>query len=155
MKIKNFNLNQKAISKLATYVLAGTLIATTLTGCQKNIEENCLLQGTILENTCVVTLEDGSKDFAIAVSSCDHEEYHHYYSVISGIYFGGNDCWTYVINGNTVHHYGITNEENITNYLTTDELTKALEGTLNNEDIIAIVGRVIEPTKEETNTKTK
>lgn len=153
MRIKNFKINQKATSKLVACVLAGTLAATTLTGCE-DTNRNNLLKGTILENTCVVTFEDGSKDIAVAIDTCD-DKYHHYYSIISGEYFGSKNCQKKTIYKTVVHHYGITNEENITGYLTTDELTKAIQGELDNNDIITIVSRSIEPINEKTNTKTK
>ena len=134
-------------------MLVGTLAATTLTGCGVAVNRNNLLKGTILENTCVVTFEDGSKDIAVAIEICEDKDYHHYYSITSGEYFGSEKCSKEKIEGSVVHHYGITNEENITGYLTTDELTKAIQGELDNNDIIAIVSRSIQPTAEETNTK--
>lgn len=156
MKIKNLKINQKAASKLATCVLVGTLAVTTLTGCGSSVgSRKNLLQGTILENTCVVTFEDGSKDIAVAVSDCFHKKCHHYYSITSGEYFGCKNCSKSKIDGSIVHHYPVSYEENITGYLTTDQLAKAIKGELDNNDIIAIVGRVVEPTTEETNTITK
>lgn len=152
MKIKNFKINQKAVSKLAACVLVGSLAATTLTGCG-GVDRNNLLKGTILENTCVVTFEDGSKDIAVAVGTCGDRDYHHYYSIISGEYFGSSKCTQSTIEGTVVHHYGITNEENITGYLTSDELTKAMQGEFDNNDLINIVSRTVNPITEETNTK--
>lgn len=155
MEIKNFKINKKAASKLAACVLVGTLAATTLTGCDATLGKNNLLKGTILENTCVVTFEDGSKDIAVAVGNCEDTEYHHYYSVISGLYFGSEKCVADKIDGTVVHHYRIINEEDINNYLTTDDLTKAIKGELDNNDVIDIVSRTIKPMNEETNTKIK
>ncbi len=152
MKIKNLKVNQKVASKLASGVLVGTLAATTLMGCA---DRSNLLKGTILENTCVVTFEDGSKDIAVAVGVCGNQTDHHYYSITSGEYFGSEKCAETKIKGTVAHHYEITNEENITGYLTAKEITKAIQGELDNNDIIAIVGRTIEPTAEETNTKTR
>lgn len=160
MKFKNCKINQNAASKLVACALVGTLAATTLTGCEARNgrttgDRNNLLKGTILENTCVVSFEDGSKDIAVAVGICNEEAYNHYYSITSGEYFGGRQCVQEKINGTVIHHYVITNEENITGYLTTDELTKATQGELDNNDIIAIISRAIEPTAEETTTKTR
>ena len=153
MKIKNFKINQKAVSKLAACVLVGSLAATTLTGC--DIKKENLLKGTILNNTCVVTFENGSKDIAVAVGICDDQDYHHYYSITSGEYFGSKKCTKPMIGGTVIHHYGIINEENITSYLTSDELTKAVQGKLDNNDIANIVSRTVNSTDEEINTKTK
>ena len=160
MKIKNFKINQKAASKLAAYGLVSALAATILTGCVAKVggatDRNNLLKGTILENTCVVTFEDGSKDIAVAVGKCNYGEYpRHYYSITSGYYFGNKECVQKEINGTVAYHYGITNEENITGYLTAEEFKKAMQGELDNNDIIAIVSRAIEPTVEETTTKTR
>ena len=164
MKIKNFKIDQKVSSKLATCVLIGSLAATTLTGCG-DVDRNNLLKGTILENTVVVTFDNGSKDIAVAISNCNSkEEYHHYYSIISGEYFGSLKCTKTKINNTVSHHYGITSEENISGYLTSDDITKAMKGELNNNDIIAIINRAIESTEtiesiestnEETNVKTR
>lgn len=153
MKIKNFKINQNTASKLATYVLAGTLAVTTLTGCEANSDRNNFLEGTILENSCVITFEDGSKDIAVAVSTCEDKAYNHYYSITSGEYFGSRGCTKEKIDGTVVHHYGITNEENITSYLTSDELAKAIKGKLDTNNIIDIISRTIEPTTKETKTK--
>lgn len=155
MKIKNFKINQKAQSKLATCVLVGTIATATLTGCSDDFDRNNFLKGTILENTCVVTFEDGSKDIAVAISACSEDDYNHYYSIISGEYYASKLCSAGQIEWTVAHHYEITNEENIVKYLTTDELTKAIKGELNNDDVIAIVNRTIEPITEVTNTKTR
>lgn len=153
MKIKNFKINKSAASKLAACVLVGSLTTTMLTGC--STDRNNILKGTILENSCVVTFADGSKDIAVAVGNCDNSEYHHYYSITSGEYFGDHKCTKKKLEGMVVHHYGITNEENITGYLTSDELTKAMKGELNNNDIVSIVSRTVNPIAEETSTKTR
>ena len=77
MKIKNLNINRKATSKLAACMLAGSL-ALTACGEEKIDDKNNILKGTILENTCVVTFEDGTKDIAIAIESCNYSQYPHY-----------------------------------------------------------------------------
>ena len=112
MKSNNFKINKNVASKLAACVLVGSLAATMLTGCS---DRDNILKGTILENSCVVTFADGSKDIAVAIGSCwESCEYHHYYSITSGEYFGDKKCTKDRIEGTVVHHYGITNEENIT-----------------------------------------
>ena len=37
MKIKNLNINKKAISKLLSYTLAGTITASALSGCNYSL----------------------------------------------------------------------------------------------------------------------
>ena len=151
MKSNNFKINKNVASKLAACVLVGSLAATMLTGCS---DRDNILKGTILENSCVVTFDDGSKDIAVAIGSCwESCEYHHYYSITSGEYFGDKKCTKDRIEGTVVHHYGITNEENITGYLTSDELARAMKGELNNDDIVSIVSRTVNPIAEETSTK--
>ncbi len=159
MKIRNFKINQKAVSKLAACVLVGTLAATTLTGCGRN-DKNNFLEGTILEDTCVVTFEDGAKDIAVTLTDCivdtnTGKYYHHYRSVISGECFASEKCISKSTNSPAFRYYGITNEESITRYLTPNEIAKAMQGELDNNDIIAIVRRTMEPTTEETNEKTR
>ena len=102
MKIKNFKINKSAASKLAACVLVGSLTTTMLTGC--STDRNNILKGTILENSCVVTFADGSKDIAVAVGNCDNSEYHHYYSITSGEYFGDHKCTKKKLEGMVVHH---------------------------------------------------
>ena len=114
MKIKNLKINHKAVSKLTTCVLVGSFCATTLTGCT---DRKSILDGTILENTCVVTFDNNSMDVAVSVESCRDRKYSHYYSVISGDYFVSEDCSASMINNTVVHHYSIINEENITRFV--------------------------------------
>lgn len=151
MKIKNLKINQKTVSKLATYVLIGSLATATLTGCSNtDMTTNNLLKDTILENTSVITFENGSKDIAITISGCPYsKDYKHYSSIISGICFGDKECTTNKSNGHYLNNnQKIVNVESISNYLTIDDLTKAIQGELDNDDIIAIVNRVIEPVTE-------
>ena len=151
MKIKNLKMNPKVASKLATCVLVGSLSVTLLAGCS---ERDNLLEGTILENTCVVTFEDGSKDIVQAVGTCDDPQFNHYSSVISGEKFGSKDCVSNVIMGEVAHHYGIVCEENIIGYLTEEDIAKAMRGELEDDDILAIVNRtVLQNVEEETKNK--
>ena len=130
MKIKNFKINQKAISKLAACVLVGSITATTLTGCGTSVDRNTVLKGTFLDNACVVTFDNGNKDIAVSAGSCFTSQYNHYYSIISGEYYADDKCEKNKIEGNVMNHYKITSVENITSYLTTEELSKAIQGIL-------------------------
>ena len=158
MKIKNFKLNKKMVSKLAACVLVGSLATTTLTGCsnkKKEISRSNILSGTILESALVITFGDGSKDVAIDVGNCGLliKKYNHYYSIISGKYFSHESCWHERIEGNRLSHYNIVNEEFIDNYLTSEELTKAIKGELNDDDISYIISRTTNRISEDENTK--
>lgn len=147
MKFNNLKLN--GALKLATYISIGSITAASLTGCSaKNNNNDNILKGTILENTNVITLEDGSKDIAVAVDYCSTiDQCTHYYSIISGEYFSDVECeikeyristFEHVI----VKHYIITNEESIAKYLSADEIKKGINGELSNEDISTIITRI-------------
>lgn len=153
MKIKNFKINLEVIQskflKLKRFVLAGSLVATMLIGCGKE----SALDETLLEEASVITFEDGSKDIARAINTCssfsdDKGDSIHYRSVITGERYSDEKCTADRPNGEVIKHYPIVNDESLTGYLTADEIAKAINGNLNDEDIIAIIKRVIEPTTE-------
>ena len=153
MKIKNLKINQKIITKLSSCVLVGSLTIMTLTGCgsmdsNASNDRNYILKGTILENARVITFDDGTKEIAVVDSYCIHSNYSHYYSIISGEYFSDEKCRNDVLNRKSNYKYVITNDESITKYLTADDLTKASQGELTNDDVINIVTRVINPDVE-------
>ena len=145
MKIKNFKLNKGITTKLATYILVSSLTASTLTGCSND----SLLEDTLLEKTIVVTFIDGSKDIVVPVEVCRNGEANHYRSIISGSYISDKECEhrTYGTRG-YINHYEITSLESITKYLTSEQLKKAMNGELTNEDIVGIVTKTIEPITE-------
>lgn len=152
MKIRNFNINPKITTKLSSYILVASLLACGLSACRHNAssQRSNILKGTFLENTCVVTFEDGSKDIAVAISSCAGSKYNHYYSVITGEYFGDSEqnCVKEKIDGTIIHHYPIVNEENIIGYLTEDVLLKVVSGKLTNEELISFISQTITPNEE-------
>lgn len=157
MKIKNLEIKQKKASKLVSYVLAGSLAVASLTGCCAKPDRNNILKGTILENSCVVTFADGTKDIAIAVADCNTKEnnFHHYYSVTSGEYFSDEKCTASEVEHTPVHKYEITCEENITAYLTPEDIEKAISVGLEVNDISSIINRTLEQDKGTENVKTK
>lgn len=142
MRIKNIKIS-KAISKLASCVLVGSIAANTLTGCGNDDRES-VLKGTILEGASVITFDDGSKDISIAIESCSKSSYSHYYSVITGEYFSDDTCTLGYLESHVNHHYTIDNEESIIGYLTLDDLEKAAQGDLSKEDVIAIFNRIVD-----------
>ena len=137
----------KATSKLLPFILVGSIATNTLTGCGCE-ERESILKGTILEGASIITFDDGSKDIAVAIDTCDSSFYSHYYSVISGQYFSDDTCSQKFIELQVNHHYAIDSEESIIGYLTLDDLEKAVQGTLNNEDVIAIFNRIVDSTSE-------
>ena len=152
MENRNFIINKKDISKIVSYILAGSIAASTLTGCES--KRDPILKGTILESTSVVTFEDGTKDIVLVDCYCTYDVYNHYYSVISGEYFCSNKCETPELSGST-HQYEIINEEDIVCYLTALDVTKAMRGELSEDDIVDIVNRVLDSTEDITNNKTR
>ena len=137
-------INKKAKVKLATFILAGTLALSMLTGCGRSKDN--IFKGTILENTTVITFDDNSKDIAKITGLCISENslYSHYRSITSGIYFSDIECEETYHNNYTdfLHHLNITKEENIVKYLTSDEIEKAYNGNLTDEDITEIITRI-------------
>ena len=87
-------------------------------------------------------------------SNCLYNDYSHYYSIVSGEYFSDESCTNTVTFNHTNYKYVIINDESITKYLIADDLTKAIQGELSNDDVINIVTRVINPAIE-TEIKTK
>lgn len=159
MNFKNFRMNKKAASKIAASALVGSLATASLTGCGNVTtgERHNILKGTILEDSVVVTFADGTKDIAVRVGECNgwicgldyDSNLNHYCSVISGQYFSDDNCRTTTINGDYVLHYEIDNVEDTVNYLTTDELKKALETGLDDNDVVSIVTRAVAPNEEQ------
>ena len=68
--MKNLKINKNLSKKIISYVLVGTMGIFTLTGCSTKETNNNLLKGTILENTNVVTFEDGTKDI-VRKNNCE------------------------------------------------------------------------------------
>lgn len=147
--MKNLKIFEPAVSaKVVSCALTGALAATALVGCSGR---NSVLDGTVLEDSVVVTFSDDSKDVAIAVESCEDSSLPHYQSVTSGVLYGNEYC-SHKNDGffdfRPIHHYSIINEENILQYLTLEELKKANNDELTEDDIITIIERVSRSTNE-------
>lgn len=176
IKMNKFNekLNSKLTkTKLFKRGVALALAATTvgsLAGCGKKAP----LEDTILENS-VVALVDGDYEILKVVkssycyvtddsnieSSYDHQ---HYQNVVTNEYLVDNeDCRQFIIRGVwenqlAISRYAeITDIKSITDYLTEEELKKANDGSLTDEDIIKIVARIkalpVEDAKENQKSK--
>lgn len=156
MKIKNFKVNSKLVSKLLTYGLVGSFALTTLTGCT---EETSVLQGSILDGSFVVEFDDKTKDIVVLVGVCNTDGNHyHYRSIISGLYFGESEVCnhTYFSKDSSeekdssektseyiLQRRVIVGQENIINYFTDEEVSKARSRRLNGFDKIEIIKRVL------------
>ena len=118
-----------------------------------------LLKGTILENTNVVTFEDGTKDVVKKLVYCRDgctREHKIYISIVSNEHFTSSECKSkhtnyYLFSNPELNKYSIINYESITKYLTNEEIVKASKDKLTKEDIANILNRIF--TKEESKTK--
>ena len=110
-----------------------------------------MLKNTRLENTRVITFGDESKDIAtsFATGMCTGT---HYHSIVSGDYYVSSDHSVSASELANYHYYDITSDNSIVYYLTDEEMTKACNGQLTDDDCIAIINRIIEPVTE---TKTR
>ena len=167
--MKNIKFNRK----LAVLALATTLATTSLSGCvsYKTIDntitdEDNLLDGTILEDTYVMTLNNGKKDIVRKITPCANNMHTIFYSVISGQYIVSALCMDdqLIIKNGDERSHKMLNKSNyeelvsITEYLSMEDLEKAYKKELTDDDIIAIISRIIEPEepkKDESKIKTK
>jgi len=157
--MKNLKINKNLSKKLVSFVLVGTIGILTLSGCSGKNSNKSLLEGTILENTSVVTFEDGTKDIAriegVCVEGCGctggHEVFN---SIVTNEYYNSSECYINfrnVVGTAMLKKYLITSDESIIKYLTNEEIAKASKAGLTEEDIANILNRVF--TKEEEKTK--
>ena len=141
MKEKNIKINNKALVKLATFAVVGTVTVGSLVGCAQNTQTNSALKNTLLNDTYVITFENGTKDIAksdvlYTYGGVALDEYL-YTSVISG-----NKYTKSGVEANTIQEMPITNVEPISTYLTAEDIAKAMDDTLSNDDIITIINRI-------------
>lgn len=132
-------------------IIALVLTSALLSGCnsKSNTQKN-LLEGTILENSRVVTFEDGHIDIALNNNS-EYKQYlgysnhnhNHYISIITGEVFASEEC-----DFNIDYKYAITTDESIVSYLTPEEVAKATSEGLSDEDIKNIILRIFDEHKE-------
>ena len=123
--------------RIAAFTMASTIFAVGLTGCSKQKES--LLTGTVLEDSRVITFEDGHVDIAIRDKRCmDDDEVPHYRSIITNELFGSKSCKNVL-----TYHYDISSDESIVSYLTEEDLTKAIKKELTDEDIANIIKRIV------------
>lgn len=156
--MKKLKINKNLSKKIISYVLVGTMGIFTLTGCSSKNSNKSLLQGTILENTNVITFDDGAKDVVRVAGKCSRgcEKTHKIYnSIVTNEYFVSSECklnavsLPYMIN--QINKYSIVEANGIIRYLTNEEICKASKEGLTEEDIANILNRIF--TKEETKTK--
>ena len=133
----------KLCKQVVALSLVGTMAASMLTGCNNDNNNESFLSGTILEDTRVISFDDGHKDIAIAYDTCVGK-FNHYNSIVTNEFFSGKDCGKAKRN---FHKYNITSDESIISYLTLEEIVKASKSELTEDDISNIISRIF--TKEE------
>ena len=148
MKEKNIKINHKTLVKLATLAAFGTVSFGSLAGCvqnnnvPQNTQKSSALENTLLNDTYVITFENGTKD--IAKSDVLYN--------FSGIVPLDKYLYTSVISGNKYTKSGVETSkyeempiatvEPISAYLTSEDLVKAMDDTLSNDDVITIINRI-------------
>ncbi|MBO4246187.1 MAG: hypothetical protein J5892_05585 [Bacilli bacterium] len=146
MKEKNIKINHKALVKLATFAAVGTVSFGSLAGCvqnnnvQQNTQKSSALENTLLNDTYVITFENGTKDIAksdVLYSGLVPLDKYVYTSVISG-----NEYTKSGVEAGSYQEMPIATVEPISAYLTADDLVKAMNDTLSNDDVIAIINRI-------------
>ena len=151
--MRKFKIDKNTSKKFITYVIIGSIALTTLVGCNKKENRSSFLSNTVLENASVITFEDGHKDLATIKILCDMaycqgKNHKIYNSIVTNEYFSDDDCVReYYINGLFLNKYNITNEQSLINYLKTEEIAKAANNQLTEDDITNIINRIF--TKDE------
>lgn len=153
----------KLYRTVAALALVGTMTTGVLTGCGNNNKPS-LLDGTILEETRVISFDDGHKDIATIedvscnASGCNCSE-KMYKSIVTDEYFSNDRCEASLffkgvdLSGVILNHYSFIDDESIVVYLTTDEIVKASKGELTEDDISNIINRIF--AKEDQNSVQK
>ena len=148
--MKKFKVNKNLSKKIISLTITGAITLSTLIGCSSNIKNrNIWFKGKNLKNVSVVILDDGQKDIATSNSHCSPRvctgKHDVYRSVVDVEMFTDDECKAkssadYL--GTTLNKYDIKNMENITTYLTLEELEKANKNELTEEDISNIITRI-------------
>ena len=135
--------------KLAAFCLASGITITSLAGCGQSTEQaknkSYILEGTMLDHTVVATIEGETSVFR---SELKRE---------CGLFLGSHYHYVDIVSGNSVTDFSycsdylvtkmvsdVENSKEIMYYLTEDELKKAMNNELTDEDLIAIVYRIKE-----------
>lgn len=134
--------------RVPAFLTAGTILFT-MSGCGK---KGAILEDTLLEKTFVATVDD---DIAIlkpqsSGESVEINAHYHYFDVISGQWItDAEEC----VNKSVTEVGNIEKIGSIDSYLTEEEMLKAQNDELTDEDVVSILYRIKE--KEEEKTKIK
>ena len=148
--MKNFKINKNYSKRFISLTLAGVVMLSTLVGCSNGMKNRKLwFKSDNLKNVNIIIFDNELKDVATNNLYCSprvctgkHEVYR---SVVNGEMFTDDDCKAkssadYL--GTNLNKYSIENIENITSYLTIEELEKANKNELTEEDISEIIERI-------------
>ena len=150
--MRKFEINKNYSKKFISLTLAGVVMLSTLVGCSNGMKNRKLwFKGDNLKNVSVIFFNDEVKDVATNNLYCSprvctgkHEVYR---SVVNGEMFTDDDCKAkssadYL--GTNLNKYDIKIIENITSYLTIEEIEKANKNELTEEDVSNIITRIFE-----------
>lgn len=151
--MSNLKIYKKVGRKIA--VIGGAmLLSASLIGCGN--KKDSLLKNTLLEQSRVITLEDGHKDVVIHEQNCQYHDGHSVYkSIITNEYIIDEACRQTHMGFEILEKYTILNDESIISYLTDDEIIKASNGKLTKEDVTNILVRIVTESQEKTKENTK
>ena len=135
-KISKFR-NTKLYKGIVVGVSTLTLLSA-LTACKSTDP----LDNTSLNDARVITFEDGNKDVAKYISGCDSDDnYGHYRSLVTDEFYTSNNCNESFARIRK-YHYNIVKDQNIIQYMTTDEIRKAMNNELTDEEANEIILRI-------------
>ena len=144
--MKKFKINKNTSKKIVAIALSGAAILSSISGCSNT---NMWFKGSNLKYVSVVVLNGEKTDIVSSNSNCSQNvcsgEHKVYKSIINKEMYSTKDCkakYSSDYLGTLLYKYDITNSENITSYLTIDEIEKAEENNLTEEDISNIISRI-------------
>ena len=117
----------------------------------KNEKKKSLLEGTVLEDAFVISFNSGLKDVVRVTGFSTETGKHVYQSILSGAMFadsGEKQNIEWCAN-HRVFLQPVTTNESITSYLTAEEMIKALNNELTQEDLVNVVTRAVIPSEEQ------
>ena len=166
--MKNFKSNDTAINFLRKNkvrlqsLAAAVIVASSLTGCkEKNTIEPTTPADIYVHDTVVITSDVGKKYIVKRITrvGCENPfslEHYHYYDVVTKNYYSDDEsCNNYAYRNESIiaTYINVANIESISDYLTTEEITKLMKDELSIDDCTEIIIRIKESEKEKVKTK--
>lgn len=150
MKIKSGkigNINKKLLAGTLALVSSMTMLA----GCTGDELSEIVLSDTVLAGKRVITFEDGSKDVVKKdrLCMCDDPHYIYYSCTKTPATYYVDDYCKSSKKIELAIYTEIKETKDILNYLTSQEIKKATNNKLTDEDILNIKNRIIGKDKEQ------